>query len=279
MALLERPTEAGADAYALGVPTQTIVITGGAGRIGGYLRSRMRRPDRLLRLVDNAPEADVVDGEEAIEGRLTDRDLIYRSVEGANAVVHLGGIPAEAPWAEILAANVDGTQSVLQSAVDAGVPRVVIASSNHAAGSWDRPADGSALPDTIEARPDSFYGWSKAAIEALGRLYHDRFGLTVVNLRIGACCDRPTSTLNAQMWLSPDDVARLVEAAVDPTVTGFHTVWGMSANAGSWWSKEGGRPIGFVPQDDGGYFETDTEPDGPVRVGGVFCTTPLGERM
>lgn len=267
-------------------PAQVILITGAAGRIGGYLRTRMRRPGRLLRLLDIAPVTRPVAGEEAVLGSLTDRDVVRRAVAGADAVVHLAGIPTESPWSEALSVNVDGTQAVLEAAVAARVERVVLASSNHAAGFWARPADGSLLPDTVEPRPDTYYGWTKAAIESLSRLYHDRFGLTVVNLRIGACCDRPGGRLNEQMWLSPDDAARLVEASVDPAVTGFHTVWGMSANTGSWWSREGGRAIGFVPQDDSARFAdaedrsdgpSGDQPDGPTLVGGIFCTAPLGE--
>ncbi len=258
--------------------TQTVVITGASGRIGGYLRPRMRRPGRVLRLLDTAPPSGLTDGEEGFTGSIHDEDLVRRAVEGADAVVHLAGIPTESPWSESVRVNVDGTQRVLEAAVAAGVGRVVLASSNHAAGFWERPTDGSALPDTVEPRPDTYYGWTKAAVESLGRLYHDRFGLTVVALRIGACCDRPGSRLNAQMWLSPDDVARLVEASVDPAVTGFHTVWGMSANTGSWWSREGGRAIGFEAQDDSARFGPvlDDPVDGPVRVGGIFCAAPLG---
>ena len=262
--------------------TQTIVITGGAGRIGGYLRTRMRRPDRLLRLVDIAPVTDLVDGEEAIMGSLTDRDLIRRAVAGADAVLHLGAIPSEAPWDEILATNVDGTQSVLQAAADAGVRTVAVASSNHAAGFWERPADGSPLPDTVEPRPDSYYGWSKAAMESLGRMYHDRFGLTVVNLRIGWCSPHPYNARGAEIWLSADDAARLVEAALDPDVTGFHTVWGVSANTTSWWSSAGGDAIGYRPQDDSEAYASElvpVDPDMPAALGGDFISTPLGHRM
>lgn len=263
---------------------QTIVITGGSGRIGGYLRARMRRADRLLRLLDTVEPSDLLDGEEAHTGSIHDPELLRRAVRGADAVVHLAGIPSESPWSEAVRVNVDGTQAVLEAAVAAGVERVVLASSNHAAGFWARPADGGVLPDTVAPRPDTYYGWTKAAIESLGRLYHDRFGLTVVNLRIGACCDRPGGRLNEQMWLSPDDAARLVEASVDPAVTGFHTVWGMSANSGSWWSREGGRAIGFVPQDDSGRLDRSPDdaaddPDGPVLLGGIFCTAPLGEPL
>jgi uronate dehydrogenase len=72
---------------------------------------------------------------------------------------------------------------------------------------------------------------------------------------------------------------------VDPRVTGFHTVWGMSDNTGSWWSLEGGRGIGFTPEDDGGPFAAELAEAGhtghadgaPERVGGLFTTAPLGE--
>ena len=74
------------------------------------------------------------------------------------------------------------------------------------------------MPDDAAPRPDSFYGWSKAAVESLGRLYHERYGLTVVNLRIGWCSRHPYDRRGAEIWLSPDDVGRLVEAAIAPTV-------------------------------------------------------------
>ena len=165
-------------------------------------------------------------------------------------MVHLAGIPTEAPWPDILDVNVTGSQTVLHAAAEAGVRTVVVASSNHAAGFWERPGDGSLLPDDVAPRPDSFYGWSKAAVESLGRLYHERYGLTVVNLRIGWCSRHPYDRRGAEIWLSPDDVGRLVEAALAPTVTGFHTVWGVSANTTSWWSRAGGEAIGYRPQDD-----------------------------
>ena len=264
------------------MPPQIIVVTGGSGRIGGYLRERMSRPDRLLRLLDTTEPNTVTDGEEAHTASVQDREAVRRACEGADAVIHLAGIPSEAPWAEILATNVDGTQAVLQAAVDAGVERVVIASSNHAAGFWDRPADGSPLPDRVEARPDSFYGWSKAAIETLARLYHDRFGLTVVNLRIGWCSPHPYNARGAEIWLSADDVARLVEAALDPKVTGFHTVWGVTANSTSWWSTAGGDAIGYRPRDDSQAYASElvpVDPDTPAALGGDFVSAPLGERM
>ncbi len=156
------------------VDRQIIVITGGAGRIGGFLRAGLARPGRTVRLLDAVSPADLTDDEEAFVGSVADGDLVRRAVAGADAVVHLAGIPTEGPWADILDVNVTGSQTVLHAAAVAGVRSVVVASSNHAAGFWERPTDGSLLPDDVVPRPDSYYGWSKAAVESLGRLYHER---------------------------------------------------------------------------------------------------------
>ena len=133
------------------------------------------------------------------------------------------------------------------------------------------------MPDDAAPRPDSFYGWSKAAVESLGRLYHERYGLTVVNLRIGWCSRHPYDRRGAEIWLSPDDVGRLVEAALAPTVTGFHTVWGVSANTTSWWSRAGGEAIGYRPQDDSEAYASelaDSDDVHPAALGGEFISNP-----
>jgi uronate dehydrogenase len=264
------------------VSDQVVVITGAAGRIGGYLRAGMRRTGRCLRLLDTTTPADLTDAEESHTGSVTDREVVRRAVKGADAVVHLAGIPTEAPWEEILDVNVGGTQAVLHASAEAGVRTVVVASSNHAAGFWSRPADATLLADDVPPRPDSFYGWSKAAMESLGRLYHERYGMTVVNLRIGWCSDHPTTRRGAEIWLSPADAARLVEAAIAPTVTGFHTVWGVSANSTSWWSTAGGEAIGYRPQDDSRAYASELiEPEvaWPGPLGGPFTTNPLGQPL
>lgn len=264
------------------VDRQVVVITGGAGRIGGFLRAALARPDRTVRLLDTVSPADLADGEEAFVGSVTDGDLVRRAVAGADAVVHLAGIPTEGPWADIVDVNVTGSQTVLSAAAEAGVRTVVVASSNHAAGFWERPTDGTLLPDDVVPRPDSYYGWSKAAVESLGRLYHERYGATVVNLRIGWCSRHPYDRRGAEIWLSPADVGRLVEAAIAPTVTGFHTVWGVSANTTSWWSKAGGETIGYRPQDDSEAYASefaDTADVHPAALGGEFVSNPLGHPL
>ncbi|AVT35230.1 NAD(P)-dependent oxidoreductase [Plantactinospora sp. BB1] len=249
-----------------------ILMTGASGSIGRMLRQRLGQHE--LRLTD----VRAGEGVEALD--VTDAAAVDRACRGVDAVVHLGGISGEGPFEEVLAVNVRGTERILQAAHHNGVPRVVLASSNHAVGLYERSDAGpDGLPDDVPPRPDSYYGWSKAAMEALGRLYHDRHGLHVVCLRIGSCAERPADPRDLSVWLSPDDVARLVEASL--TATGWRLVWGVSANTRRWWSTAGGRAIGYVPRDDAEEWAAEVgEPDPAAPehrlVGGTMPTGPLG---
>src|SRR5580704_9812312 len=93
------------------VLVSTIVITGGAGSIGSMLRPRLARPDRTLRLLDIvAIEAEQLGPrEEAVRASATDLAAMTEVCQGADAVIHLAGIPAEAPWEQILDVNINSS--------------------------------------------------------------------------------------------------------------------------------------------------------------------------
>ena len=228
----------------------TVLLTGGAGRIGGYLRARLPRPGRTLRILDTvAPESEPADAaEEHVVGSVTDYTAVHAAMDGVGAVVHLAGIGStRAAGSDLTHVNVTGTAHVFEAARAQGVRRVVFASSNHAASLGERTlADGGGLP-----RPDSFYGVTKVFGEALGSLYHDRHGLDVVCLRIGTCRDQPTDERSLGTWLSPDDAGRLFEAALMSPSPGFQVVWGVSDNRRRPWPLDGARALGYRPQDDG----------------------------
>jgi nucleoside-diphosphate-sugar epimerase len=259
--------------------TQRILVTGAAGLVGGFLRPRLARPDRILRLLDTAPQPAAAPGEavELVRGSVTDPDAMAAACAGVDAVVHLGGLSTEHAWEEILQVNVHGTYVVLEAARRAGVPRVVFASSNHAVGF--RPNDGTTAPDYAFPAPDTYYGVGKVAGEALGSLYHDRYGLDVVCLRIGSCFERPKDTRMLATWLSPDDCARLVEASLAAPAPGFRIVWGVSANTRRWFSLAEARALGYQPQDDAERFAADLpaqdDPDAARYLGGAFCSPSL----
>ena len=142
---------------------------------------------------------------------------------------------------------------MLEAAREAGVGRVVLASSNHAVG-FRRVADAGedGLPADSSPRPDTYYGVSKAAIEALGSLYHSRFGMDVIAVRIGSCFETPLplGLRGLTTWLSPDDGARLFEACLAAPSPGYRLIWGVSDNTRRVYSLAEAEALGYRSEDD-----------------------------
>lgn len=227
----------------------TILLTGASGVMGTALRPRLLAAGHRLRLVCRREPADGIrPGEELILADVTDHEAMLRASRGVDLIVHLGGVAQESDWERILHTNVHGSQVILESARENGVRRVLLASSCHAVG-FAPATDGDRMP-VLLPRPDSFYGVSKVAIEALGSLYADHAGMSIVTARIGTAYPTPNSLRMLATWLSPDDSARLVEAALRLEEPGHHIVWGVSANSAAWFDLSAGHAMGFTPEDD-----------------------------
>ena len=252
-------------------PPRTIVITGAAGRLGTYLRLSLGELATRARLVDIVPPPPPRPAElvEIYQGSVTDADLLDEVCSKADAIIHLGGYAGDASWPELLRVNVGGTYEVLEAARRHAVERIVVASSNHAAGLHVRGPDP--LADDVAPLPDSLFGASKAAGEALCQFYSARFSMDIVCLRIGSCFDSPENLRMLSTWLSPADFVRLTGAALATAPPGFHLVWGVSANTRRWWSTAGGDAIGFHPQDNAERFVElyPGSPPEPEYVGGI----------
>lgn len=263
-----------------------VLLTGAAGSVGRIVRPRLERLGWEVHALDIDPRGDP----DVSPIDILDADELDAATAGCGAVVHLAGIPREAPLSQLLKVNVAGTQGVLDAALRRGIRRVVLASSNHAVGFWTRPSEG-VLETDLRPRPDSFYGLSKVAAEGLGQLYADRFGLEVVSLRIGTCREEPRSLRELSTWLSPDDAARLIDASLRGRVSGHVIAYGISANSRAWWDLSEAYALGYSPQDDAEVFAERflgefaarpaprsgmEPPPAPERVGGPFTSLPLG---
>ena len=160
---------------------------------------------------------------------------------GVDAVVHLGAVPDEAPFERSPARTCTAPTTSSRRAGGTACGAWSTPSSNHATGIYPvgEPLDG-----TYPPRPDGLYGASKVFGEALGRMYCDRFGLSVVCLRIGSFRPRPRERRELSTWLSHADAVRLVRAALTADVD-FAIVYGGSANTRRWWPPD--TAIGFAP--------------------------------
>jgi nucleoside-diphosphate-sugar epimerase len=164
------------------------LVTGGAGFIGSHLVDALLDAGHRVRVLDdlssgrreNLPDAGAV---EFRAGDIRDLAAVGSACAGAAVVFHLaalGSVPRSMKDpATSLAVNVAGTANVLTGARDAGVRRVVFASSSSVYG------DSEALPkrEGEEGRPLSPYALSKAMNEELADVFARCFGLETIGLR------------------------------------------------------------------------------------------------
>jgi uronate dehydrogenase len=258
-----------------GAPFRRVLLTGAAGRIGSVLRPSLRSDFEELRLSDARPIEPVNGtGETFVAANLVDADEVAKAVEGVDAIVHLGGHPDEAPFEELLGPNVTGTFNIFESARQAGVTRVVYASSNHVTGFYTA---AERLVGNEPARPDTLYGATKALGEALGRLYADKFGLQVIAVRIGSFEAQPREGRHLSTWLSHRDAVRLFRACLAPGDLSFLTIYGVSANTRSWWPLgEAAKILGYEPQDDAEAYAAELAEDPETLQGGRFALRDYG---
>lgn len=252
--------------------SRPIVYTGGTGRMGVEIRRRLHDVFTDVRLLVRDEAAEVFSGEVVVSGSLENFGEVSEAFNEAEVVVHLGAIADEAPFETLLESNILGTYNVFEAARRAGVRRVIYASSNHVTGFYpvSESLDGSSLP-----RPDSFYGVTKVFGEALGRLYHDKWGLEVVNLRIGTFREKPEDERQLSMWLSHRDGAELIRCAIVAPDVGYLTVYGCSANTRSWWELNDAREsLGYRPVDNAEEFAQMIL--GPTGESDINVTTPQG---
>ncbi len=258
---------------------ETWVLTGAAGRIGRRLRPALATMVRELRVVDAAQVQAQATGEVPTVADVCDQAAMDAVVEGAHGVLHLAGLSDEADFHDLIEVNVVGTQHMFEAARRQGVRRVVLASSNRLTGFYPRSV---VVDPEMPPRPDGFYGVSKVAMEALGRLYADKFGLEVASVRIGSFEEAPTDARQLSTWLSPTDcLAAFVAAMTTPGLT-FTAFYAVSRNHRRWWDLAAGTAIGFDPQDNAedharavsavgrGPREADPRDDGPQS--GVYAT-------
>jgi UDP-glucose 4-epimerase len=165
-----------------------IVVTGGAGFIGSHIVEYWLNEKAEVHIIDNLRSGYLSNVEifpNAIfhKGSITDRDLVFKVLDGADYVHHLAALVSvpesiEKPH-ECFDINVDGLIHVLDASKEFGVKKVVLSSS--AAIYGDNPIS----PKTTDMKPEpkSPYGITKLDGEYYLNMYQEMFQLGTISLR------------------------------------------------------------------------------------------------
>ena len=215
-----------------------------------------------------------------------DRNAYRQHFKGADAVIHCGFVSAPrldaTTWQENSDAkfwaehtNVALAYNVHRTALEEGVRRVVVCSSNHAADYYERliwAGKMEMVTPEMPPRSDNWYGWAKAAYELLGFVFAtgkvEGKKQEVVEWRIGGPRDdadlgevKPGDLKVMHRGLGAyfskrdqvQEAIRMVEAEniADEHGVPFLIVYGISGNTHRFWSIAHARAkIGYQPEDD-----------------------------
>jgi len=233
-----------------------LLLTGAAGQLGRELRPRLKAYCDVLRVSDQNDLGEAAVGEEIQTADLAIASDMQRLLKDVNAVVHLGGVSTEQPWAPILASNIVGMVNLYEAARLQGTKRIVFASSNHVTGFYRQDE---VIDNKMPPKPDGFYGLSKAFGEDVAELYWARWGIETVSLRIGSSYAEPKDRRMLATWLSFDDLERLVVSALTAPIVGHTIIFGMSDNQTSWWDNTHAKHIGYRALDSSDVFRHEVE--------------------
>jgi hypothetical protein len=266
-----------------------VLITGASGQISGQLLPDFRERYDLT-LLDTRPSERSND---VIETDLSDPaiDKYRKLFKGVDAIIHNArvvrpDIKTIAPWhwhkdrpgSEppegyfVERTNVDMVFNVLRVAMEEGVRRVVVTSSNHAADWYETKLHNGGMdmvcPETYPLS-DNFYGWAKATYEHLGFIFATgRLGRVLENVQIRIGAPRPivagdfegdetSYKRNLGAYISDRDIHQLYAKAIEcddiRNADGipFQVFYGISNNTRAFWSIANARKvIGYSPEDD-----------------------------
>ena len=182
-----------------------VLVTGASGRVGRHVVDALV-DDHEVTVLDLAPPVQDVP---FIEGNVLDLDAVRASMTGQDAVIHLAaidlGVPAEPEG--YFGTNVMGTWNTVQAAREAGIRKVVLASSISATGIGemrpDFPPEYLPVDEAHAMKPAHAYGISKLVVEDIARGFALQGGMSIT-------CLRPVAVV------VESNLRRTVDRAADP---------------------------------------------------------------
>ncbi len=252
-----------------------VLVTGASGLIGTLTIQQLGHKYDFSGL-SRRPVA----GIPHIQADIVDLEAVRHACRGMDMVLHLAAETQDYDdWDKVMSITIGGTLNVYRAAQEAGVRRVVFMSSGStmcgyewfegspygilARNELDRlPSDAKLIDYRDPPRPDSFYAVGKLFGEHTGRLFSDRYGMSVLCIRLGAVLpsDRPELIRHFPGYLSQADAVQMIDKClVAPMSLAFDIFDAISENSRRWRDTDhakhvlGWRPTGssdnFDPTD------------------------------
>jgi nucleoside-diphosphate-sugar epimerase len=232
-----------------------VLITGAGGHLGR----------KLFDFLEGDPIFDVsgIDIRPVVHPHIYTADLSGSAdwadlLDGVDVIIHLAGDrEPTASWASSIQNNMDATLTLYHHAVNKGVKRVVLASSNWIHG--DKRFTIDRLDADAPAGPVNAYGMSKLFCERTGAYFAEHHDLSVICMRIGwtqwTHDNQPGVHMamgrwGQEMWLSDRDFLDGMKAALLAKNVKFAALNLMSDNLNMRWDmSQTIKVIGFTPRD------------------------------
>ena len=244
---------------------ERILVTGMSGLIGGAVRERLQCRYQLTAL-----NRSLVPGVTTVQADIADFDAIRPAFENQQTVVHLAASARGSdPWERVRDPNLIGVYNVFEAARQAGVSRVIYASSGSTISGWEQVQPYRALVNgdyesvihpwplithETPVRPAGVYGATKVWGEAVARHFTDSSDLSIICLRIGLvnAVDRPTDSRQFSVWCSQRDISQMVERCIlAPPELRYDIFYAVSSNKWGYRDISHARDVvGFEPQDE-----------------------------
>ena len=249
-----------------------VLVTGASGLIGGLVIRDLSDKYEFSGL-SRRPVPGIVH----TQAEISDPVAIRKASQGMDMVLHLAAETHEYDdWDKEMQNTIGGTLNMFRAAEQAGVKRVVFMSTGStmcgyewyegspygklAANQLQSLPPGEKLLDYRDPpRPDSFYGVGKLFGENTGRLFSDRYGMSVICIRLGAVLpsDQPELIRHYPGYLSQADAVQMVDKCLDaPDSVRFDIFDAISENQRRWRDTShakqviGWRPTGSADKYD-----------------------------
>jgi nucleoside-diphosphate-sugar epimerase len=215
------------------MPSQHILVTGSAGRIGRAAVAALVARGHAVTGFDVRPTPGLP-LDRSVVATLSDDASLRRAAAGTSTIIHLAATPDDARFprgappddgdnflSELVPNNVVGPYHVMEAARTFGIPRVLLASTGQVIDGHLRDGHTPVRTDA-HARPRYLYACTKVFLEALGQVYARQHGIAVLAVRLGWCPrdagqvkEIRQSELAQDVYLSPGDAGRFFVAAVE----------------------------------------------------------------